>query len=411
MPHANPAVEFSQVIALKDELDELRGFDSGKFPGLQAAAQRVLLDAKVDTTDPLACALLLERHFLYSNRYRYSLHLNFQRDRRLDPIEDFVVHHHTGHCEYFASALVLMLRSQGIPARIVVGYKTGEYNMLGRYYVVRQKHAHAWVEAWMPPGAVPESEIAGTPNQGGCWYRLDPTPASGEYLVGAPGTTLQGQITDVFDYFELMWRDYVVNLNSYRQPQAVVDPGNVSAADVLPGLINGRFWEQWRRRIASRLGLQYAGRASQGERSSSDWGTAALVIFGLVAVLGLVQLASFLLQKLASWLGWRAGVRRRFHRPPAFYRHLERLLARMPLRRGAGQTAVELAESARTELAGRAADSRVAELPGEVVQTYYRVRFGGDTLDDSEAAAIEHALAQLAPAVGQVPRAPSVPPR
>ena len=224
--HANTALDFTQASDLKEELDVLREFDADRFSGLAAVAQQVLRDAEADADakDPLTRALALERHFLFSNQYHYALNLDFQRDGKLDPIEDFVVNHRTGHCEYFASALVLMLRSQGIPARIAIGYKGGEFNMLGQYFVVRQKHAHAWVEAYMPRGTVPEAEIAGAVHDGGCWYRLDPTPASNQNLAALSGTSFQDQVTDAFDYLELMWRDYVVNLNSFRQHQAVIDP-------------------------------------------------------------------------------------------------------------------------------------------------------------------------------------------
>ena len=409
VPHVNPAEEFGQVADLKEELDELRSFDAMRFAGLKAVAEQVLREAKAENSDPLEKAQSLERHFLYSTQYRYTLHLDSPRDRRLDPIEDFVVNHRTGHCEYFASALALMLRSQGIPARIATGYKGGEYNMLGQYFVVRQKHAHAWVEAWMPPGTVPETEIAGTPRNGGCWYRLDPTPTSNEYLASMADTTLQEQITETFDYLELMWRDYVVNLNAFRQHQAVIDPAAANTLDALPDWIDARSMDRWFRRMSQRLGLPMPRRSYAPHRRIVDWRAVAIIAGGLAAIVTVFQLASFLLRRLSSWIAGRHDTRRRFHRPPAFYIHLERLLARIPLRRDSGQTAAEFAQSARIELNDRTEAPAVAGLPDEVVQTYYRVRFGGDTLDNSEAAAIGHALAQLAPAVGHASPAHSVP--
>ncbi len=76
------------------------------------------------------------------------------------PIEHFLFVSRRGYCEYYATAMVLMLRSLGIPARVVAGYHGGDYNPLGDYYVVRQAHAHTWVEAAI----------------GYRWYRYDPTP-------------------------------------------------------------------------------------------------------------------------------------------------------------------------------------------------------------------------------------------
>jgi hypothetical protein len=410
-PHINPALEFSQVADLKEELENLRSFDTARFAGLQAVADRVLHAAALENASPFEQALALERHFLYSSKYHYALNLDFPRDRELDPIEDFVVNHRTGHCEYFASALALMLRSRGIPARIATGYKGGEFNMLGQYFVVRQKHAHAWVEAWMPPGAVPDVEIAGTPHNGGCWYRLDPTPASQQSLAGMADTSLQAQISDTFDYIELLWRDYVVNLNAFRQHQAVIDPATANTLDSLPSWIDARSMDRWFRRAGERLGLPMPRRSASPQRRIVDWQAVAIMAGSLAGLVTLVQVASFLFRKLSSWFASRHDPRKRFHRPPTFYIRLERLLARMHLRRAAGKTAAELAQSAQVELADRAAGPDVAGLPDEVVQTYYRVRFGGDTLDSSESAAVEQALAQLAPAVGHAPRVPSSPPR
>ena len=67
---------------------------------------------------------------------------------KLDPVEDFLVNRKSGHCEYFASALALLLRSVDIRSRIVNGFKGGDWNDLTETLNVRQKHAHSWVEAY-----------------------------------------------------------------------------------------------------------------------------------------------------------------------------------------------------------------------------------------------------------------------
>ena len=96
-------------------------------------------------------------------------------------IEDFITNNPRGHCEYFATALTLMLRTRGIPARMMVGFKCDEWNRKGRFFQVRELHAHTWVEAYMEPGHVapdllPESWRGKGPVGG--WLRLDPTPAA-----------------------------------------------------------------------------------------------------------------------------------------------------------------------------------------------------------------------------------------
>jgi transglutaminase-like putative cysteine protease len=79
------------------------------------------------------------------------------------PLADFLFETRRGHCEYFATALVVLLRAQGIPARLVSGFYTNEVNTLGGFAVARQQDAHAWAEAWI---------------DGEGWLTLDATPAA-----------------------------------------------------------------------------------------------------------------------------------------------------------------------------------------------------------------------------------------
>jgi len=79
-----------------------------------------------------------------------------------DPVAQFVFEKRRGYCEYFASAAVVLLRLQGVPARFVKGLRVGRQNDYGGgLYVVRESDAHAWVEAWLP---------------GEGWVEADPTP-------------------------------------------------------------------------------------------------------------------------------------------------------------------------------------------------------------------------------------------
>ncbi|MEE9255078.1 MAG: transglutaminaseTgpA domain-containing protein, partial [Pseudomonadales bacterium] len=84
----------------------------------------------------------LKTHYTYS--------LNHARATTQDPVIDFLVENQIGHCEFFASALALLARTSGIPARVVGGYLVSEHNPFGDFYVVRERDAHAWVEAWFP---------------------------------------------------------------------------------------------------------------------------------------------------------------------------------------------------------------------------------------------------------------------
>lgn len=103
-------------------------------------------------------ALAIFEHRFHSE-FQYST--TSERKTRLDPVVDFLFKNRVGHCEYFASAMALMARTIGVPARVVTGYRVAERNPILGHYVVRERNAHAWVEAWLP---------------GRGWVRYDPTP-------------------------------------------------------------------------------------------------------------------------------------------------------------------------------------------------------------------------------------------
>src|SRR5262249_6947460 len=113
-------------------------------------------------------ARALTAYLATSGDYTYTLELK-RTDLTIDPVLDFLQEVRDGHCERFAGALALMLRTQGIPARVVRGFRGAESASEG-VYVVYQKDAHAWVEAlvpgagggleWIPLDATPAGEIA-----------------------------------------------------------------------------------------------------------------------------------------------------------------------------------------------------------------------------------------------------------
>jgi protein-glutamine gamma-glutamyltransferase len=97
-----------------------------------------------------------------------------------DPLDEFLFSSRRGFCEHYAAAFVVLMRSAGLPARVVTGYQGGEYNPVGDYWLIRQSDAHAWAEIW----------LAGTG-----WTRVDPTAAvAPERIEHAfdPGIQLSG---------------------------------------------------------------------------------------------------------------------------------------------------------------------------------------------------------------------------
>ncbi|MGD0500015.1 MAG: DUF3488 and transglutaminase-like domain-containing protein [Bryobacteraceae bacterium] len=128
--------------------------------------------------------------------YRYSLTLP---DRDVaDPLSYFLFTSRKGHCEYFASAMAILLRTLGIPARVVTGFQGGEYNPITDLWVVRASDAHSWVEAWMP--------VYG-------WTTFDPTPPD----PNARRAAWMAQLGLYLDAGRTFWRNWIVGYDVGRQ--------------------------------------------------------------------------------------------------------------------------------------------------------------------------------------------------
>jgi hypothetical protein len=400
IPNPNRLLSPSDQLAFAEEAERSLAIDPSRIPRVVETAAEVIRQHELTAAPSLDKALALERHFLAAGAYHYSLNLDFPRDPALDPVEDFVVNHRTGSCQHFASALALMLRSQGIPARLVVGYKGGTFNSVGRYYVIEQRHAHSWVEAWVPTEEVPAAELAGAPSDGGVWYRLDPTPDRDQFITIAK-ETVGTRLAQAFDYVELLWRDYVLSLNKNRQDEFVYDPLTARAA-ILPSWIEPRAFQRWLRLLSRRLGFDWGpAPRDRGGRRAFETSLAILVTSGLILLLAVAYGMGLAWRGFQRWCAGRLAVSRATSHAPAFYRQLERVLARLPVVRAGGQTPRELATAAGTRLLSLDGAALASRVPADVVSAYYRVRFGGCRLDKNEMQAIEQALAALNAAVRQ----------
>ena len=121
--------------------------------------------------DELAGAKQLESWFIENFEYQ----LGAPNLNRLNALEDFVLREEKGHCERFASAMALLLRSRGIPTRVVVGFVPGDQNWFSGWYDIRFRDAHSWTEAWF---------------EGHGWVAMDATPRAGMDTVGWGGAEL-----------------------------------------------------------------------------------------------------------------------------------------------------------------------------------------------------------------------------
>jgi transglutaminase-like putative cysteine protease len=269
------------------------------------------------------------------------------------PIQDFLFRDKRGHCEYFASAMVLLLRAQGIPARLVTGFFGAEYSPWEGSYVVRQSNAHAWVEAWLP-------------EQG--WTVFDPTPDDGLPLPEPTGLLTSAR--QAWDALVFRWDRWVISYDFEDQ------------VGVLGG-IRG-WWSRLLRRLTRSEGPEAARptvrptpapggpEAPQRDRPRAvwPWVLAALV----VAAAG----AALLARRRAEWSAARA------------YLRLRQTLA------GAGLPVPDsLAPLALAGLVARRLPPAAAPA-SRVVGTYLRESFAGREPSASERSTLHADLAAVA---------------
>jgi len=222
--------EFLTWIMSNDMADRMRRYTTQilermvKEEKLPAA---VLQELDPQTRLPLekhheAIARALEQYLSSSGEFHYTYDLT-RKDKAIDPIEDFLYNTRTGHCQRFASALVLMLRSQGVPAQLVIGFRGCESQENG-HYVVRQSSAHAWVEALIPRSP-PANQLSRRPDdtspvltEAYHWLSLDPTPG-GEPVKVRP-TGFASWFEDTRAWVETQFRSIVLGYDSTARDQA-----------------------------------------------------------------------------------------------------------------------------------------------------------------------------------------------
>ena len=307
----------------------------GRFLQLPPVAPRIR-DLAREVTEgsrsPYEAALRLTQ-YLSSERFTYTLVLKQQTS--LDPLEEFLFVRRSGNCEYFAASLAVMLRSVGVPSRVVAGFQRGEWNPYGRYFMVRMKDAHSWVEAYF---------------EGAGWVTLDPSPRA-----ALDEASTRPSIWNLYvDAVRMRWYRYVVNWSLKDQVSV--------AASMHRG-------------------------ASEWRGGPRRWLTAARELPRGVAAVAVAALI------VAGWLLWRrsSGPADRVTAAavPRFYVRTLRALARRGYRRGPAETAREF--SLRVEMAAPTVAAAVARLTA----AYERCRFGAAALTDEEAVALEACLAAL----------------
>ncbi|MCO4784024.1 MAG: DUF3488 domain-containing protein [Candidatus Cloacimonetes bacterium] len=119
-----------------------------------------------------------------------------------NPIENFLLTNRKGHCQYFAGAMVVLLRLNNIPARVVNGYNQGTYNAYGDYFTIRQSDAHAWVEVYAD----------------GRWIIVDPTPPEMPgWKAWEMASDMMDEFSKILEVFDSSWQTYILYFSQIDQ--------------------------------------------------------------------------------------------------------------------------------------------------------------------------------------------------
>ena len=307
-------------------------------PRVVNLARQITASAGSNYARARALESYLKTHFGYT--------LELPRVRAPDPLAYFLFERKKGHCEYFASSMAVMLRTLGIPARVVNGFHGGEYNDLTGSWIIREKDAHSWVEAYFPEFG---------------WVSFDPTPAAGT----PPEMNTWSRLSLYMDAASQMWREWIINYDFSHQMKLSSEISNTTGN----AQFTVRAWMAQRYNAAVRMVLNWQRRLSEmSPREMASW----CVVLGLLLALPFAPRA------------WRTFDRARAARDPQraprtaasfWYMRMLKRMAREGFRKEAAQTPAEFAESID--------DPHVRRDVVIFTEHYERARFA-DSVEDAE---------------------------
>ena len=312
------------------------------------------------TYDRYEAARAVESHL--RDNYGYTL---VQKSGGEQPLADFLFNVREGHCEYFATAMAIMLRTRGIATRVVNGFSQGEYNSIADVWTVRQKNAHSWVEVYFPGE--------------GAWITFDPTPPAGRLSSDAAGG-FTDRFRHYMDALESIWVQYFVAFdnNGQRSLFSRLRRGLMDyqeqASEGLSGV--GTAASQWWKEVGGGAGAE--------QRSIAIRRGLSYLIPLVIASIVLVLLVRYLWRS-KFWRRWQRSGTAADHRAAtvAFYERMIATLAAHGITRKASQTPLEFAAALD--------DLSVTRITEE----YNRVRFGEHEVGPDESLAIERMLGDL----------------
>lgn len=307
-----------------------------------------------DARTPLEKAIAIESHL--RRNYKYSLNLTWNPGT--DPLAEFLFTAKSGHCEYFASAMAVLLRAAGVPTRLVNGFLMGEYNPVADTYIVRQSDAHSWVEAYLP---------------GIGWVERDPTPPAGDLDTG-----LLAQLHNYADAVGFFWNTYVLTYDSDSQGQLFQQAQD--SVEKLHANLQTRkdSWLTWVQNFVGRVSLEIR----QSVQSGAIW------IY--VAILLAVTLVYTKRQEL--WNRWWLFRLRRTGRVDA--RIIDALFYRAVAIVGKNGPRRQQSETWR-EWIGIVPHDRYRAILQRALEVFERSRYGPDPSSPADVATLQEAVREL----------------
>ena len=220
----------------------------------------------------------------HNKHHKYALSVTLPSGKEEPPLR-WLRSELPGHCELFAGAFTLLARRAGFPTRMVTGFKGGVWNGYENYYMVRNKNAHAWCEVY---------------DGSGVWFRVDPTPGSGDPLSAEASTRL-GSLLDVdrtlgayFDSLKILWYRRIIKFDQTQQRQLVSYLSQTSAQ------LTGGLRESARRAVRSAIDWV------KGLTTGGVWSAVAVTLLIAVIIVGAVKR----LPSLREWLRLYRGASR-----------------------------------------------------------------------------------------------------
>ena len=336
--YSGQGLDYSVYGFLSDELSPERATDlvlTGKsraellsVPVLDPRIEPLAQSMTSGASSEIERARLLEKHL--REDYGYTLELLSKPVE--DPLAYFLFQRRKGHCEYFASAMTIMLRTLGIPSRMATGFQSGTFNPITGWQVVRASDAHSWVEAWI---------------DGRGWTTFDPTPSD----PSAAAPIFLSRLQMLSDAAQQYWQDWVVSYDLTRQVEIASRLQARTREFKLPDF------------AAWGSALRQAGNAA--------WKYAA----ALAALLGAVVLVLAALPRLLRWWNHRERSRRVAtggalkSDATLLYEQLLEVLARRGIEKPLWLTPLEFARVI--------PNSPAAPLVYDATRAYNELRFGG----------------------------------